>query len=127
MEQSTEALIQHIVNGLEDKKALDVTVLKLQEGESLADAFVIATGNSDVHMRTLLRVTEEAFDQHQVPYRLEGEHSTQWALVDSADVIVHIFGVKAREFYKLERIWAKPQTAVVEETPKEETPGATEE
>lgn len=103
--EGTQRVINAIVSALEDKKAIDVKVIDLEGRTSLAGAFILATGNSDVHMSTLIRVADETLTKEGITPRIEGEYSTQWALIDGGDVIVHIFGVKAREFYSLERIW----------------------
>ena len=90
---------------LSDKKAQDVVVLDLGDAGTLADVFILATGNSDVHMKTLTEAAEEALRRRGLTVRLEGEHSSNWRLIDAGDVAVHIFSRKGREFDKLEKLW----------------------
>lgn len=104
MNAFSQNLVTALFSALEDKKALDPQVIELGENSALADAFIIASGNSDVHMQTLLRSAYEALTARGVAVRVEGEHSTQWILIDAGDLVIHIFSVKAREYYNLERI-----------------------
>lgn len=96
-----EALIQTLL----DKRALDVVSMEVAEVTPIADSFVIASGNSDVHMNALLNAVTGCLDGFREDYKVEGAMSTQWTLIDAGDIVIHIFSVKAREFYKIERIW----------------------
>jgi ribosome-associated protein len=105
MKEKTLELQNAIVEALMDKRALDVVSLEVTEVTPLADSFIITSGNSDVHMNALVNAVTDCLDKFHEPYKLEGEASTQWTLIDAGDIVVHVFSVKAREFYKLERIW----------------------
>ncbi len=96
---------EDICSALSDKKAQDIIVLELGAAGTLADVFILATGNSDVHMKTLTDAAEEALKRRGLVVRLEGEHSSNWRLIDAGDVAIHIFSQKGREFYKLEKLW----------------------
>ena len=96
---------EDICSALSDKKAQDIIVLELGAAGTLADVFILATGNSDVHMKTLTETAEEALKRRGLAVRLEGEHSSNWRLIDAGDVAIHIFSQKGREFYKLEKLW----------------------
>ena len=96
---------EDVCSALSDKKAQDIVVLDLGDAGTLADVFVLATGNSEVHMRTLTDAAEEALRRRGLAVRLEGEHSSNWRLIDAGDVAVHIVSRKGREFYKLEKLW----------------------
>lgn len=92
---------------LEDKKATDVKILEVTKKTSLGDYFVIATGTSTTHVRSLSDDVDEALSKAgQEPKRIEGYQSQSWILMDYYDVIVHIFQKETREFYSLERLWA---------------------
>lgn len=91
---------------LEDKKGLDVVALSLAGLSSIADSFVIASGQSAPHVKALAdevgdKMSEEGID----PLRVEGYNSAKWILLDYGDVIVHIFDKEARAFYSLEWLW----------------------
>ncbi len=110
MDQNTQAIMEQVIESLRSHRAMDVKLLDVSAVTSLTEAFILATGNSDVHMRTLCESVTECLEKKGIQYQVEGERSTQWALVDTPDFIVHIFGAKAREFYKLDRIWGDVPT-----------------
>ena len=82
-------------------------IIKIDKKTILADYFVICTGNSSTQIKTLADEVEYQLGVGALPYvRLEGTDSNEWKVVDCHDVIVHIFSDEAREFYKLEKLWA---------------------
>jgi ribosome-associated protein len=87
------------------KSAEQVTLIDLSDLNAEAEAFLLATANSDVHMRTLLNVVEEALDETRTGYVVEGRDSSLWSLIDTGNLIVHIFSRKGRDFYRIESIW----------------------
>lgn len=92
---------------LDDKKASQLNVIKIEEISSLADYFVIASGTSSTHVRALADELEEKLKQEGVaPARIEGYRSDSWILLDYSQVVLHIFTPDAREFYDLDRLWA---------------------
>ncbi len=105
---------------LDNKKAGDVKVLKTQEVTVLCDYIVIATGNSSTQVRALSDELEfKLKEQGVTPARIEGYESRNWILMDYYSVIVHIFHPEAREFYKLETLWADAR-AISDEDWKEQ-------
>ncbi len=92
-----------------EKKAEQVTVLDIRGRANFADYFVIATGRSVIQARAVAdAVVEASEDLYGAPIRTEGYNDGNWILVDYGPVIVHVFTPAAREFYNLERLWAKP-------------------
>lgn len=92
---------------LDNKKAAQLNVIKIEEISALADYFVIATGNSSTHVRSLADELEEKLEQEGItPVRVEGYRSNGWVLLDYNTVVVHIFTQEAREYYDLDRLWA---------------------
>jgi ribosome-associated protein len=82
--------------------ALDVSALT-----SIADVFVIATGNSDRHTRAIAdAIVEEARRRGRPVLGVEGYEDGRWVLIDLGDVIVHLFLAEVREAYDLERLWS---------------------
>ena len=67
------------------------------------------TGNSEVHMKTLVEAAEETLRQHGHSPRVEGENSSNWRLLDAGDLAVHVFSHKGREFYRIEKLWAEAE------------------
>lgn len=100
-------LAQKAAGILDEKKASGLNVIKIEEISSLADYFVIASGNSSTHVRALADELEEKLKLEGVtPARIEGYRSDSWILLDYSHVVVHLFTPDAREFYDLDRLWA---------------------
>lgn len=98
-------IINSITEALEAKNGEDILTLDLKGRGSLADAFVLVTGNSETHMRTLTDAAEEVLLKNGRKCRAEGAESSNWRLLDGGDIVVHIFSHKGRDFYRLERLW----------------------
>jgi ribosome-associated protein len=93
--------------GALDRKAYDLVVLDVRKLSSLADFFVICTGRSDTQVQAIAQSIEDELRKiGEHPISIEGYPHGQWAVMDFADIIVHIFVEPAREFYDLERLWA---------------------
>ncbi len=107
MDQKSAKIQEALVEALLSKRAVDVVSMEVGEITPITDSFVIASGNSDIHMNALVGVVTECLDKFGEDYKVEGAMSTQWTLIDAGDIVVHIFSVKAREFYKIERIWGE--------------------
>jgi ribosome-associated protein len=91
-----------------DKKAYDLVILELGDLTSVADYFVICSGRSDTQVQAIaegVRLARSADGER--PLAVEGGDRGQWILLDYADVVVHVFQTPVREFYDLERLWAR--------------------
>ena len=92
---------------LDDKKGVDISLLEIAQVTSLADHFLICTGTSNTHVRTLCDYTEYTMEQLGEPMLgREGHRGNSWELLDFGTLVVHVFTEEAREFYGLERLWA---------------------
>lgn len=91
-----------------ERKGGDVLLLDLRGLTSATDWFVIATGESDIQVRSIAERVEErlARDFDARPWHIEGLKRTHWVLLDYVDFVVHVFHREARAFYDLERLWA---------------------
>jgi ribosome-associated protein len=90
-----------------DKKAEDLVALDVRAVASFADTFIVATGSSDRHVRTIAEaVVERARELGEKPLGVEGVEDGRWVLIDLGDVIVHVFQRDVREHYDLERLWS---------------------
>ena len=99
-------IAQIAVRVLDDKKAQDIKILRTTELTVLADYFVICTGSSTTHVKTLIEETDHALTEAgEPPLRREGYRGDNWILLDFGCVIVHIFLKETRSFYDLERLW----------------------
>jgi len=91
-----------------EKKAYDLVLLQVGELTSLADYFLICTGRSDRQVQAIAQGIEENLGKlGRKPVSVEGYEQGHWVLVDYGDVIAHIFYEPVREFYDLERLWAR--------------------
>ncbi|MDE6868628.1 MAG: ribosome silencing factor [Clostridia bacterium] len=92
---------------LSDKKANDIVYIAVEQKTSLCDYFVIAGGRSKIQVKALAENLEEKLEKEygEIPRRTEGVQNGRWAVLDYADVIVHLFGDEERDFYRLERLW----------------------
>lgn len=101
---------------LDEKKAENISVIKIDDISSLADYFVIANGRGSTHVRSLSDELEEKLKQQGVtPARIEGYRSDNWVLMDYESVVVHVFTQEGRDFYDLDRLWADGQRVEWEE------------
>ncbi len=94
-----------IIEALQSKHGQEIDLIDLSGISGFADAFIIATARSEINARTLRDAAEEALDSMGLAYKVEGETSSRWCLIDAGHVVVHIFSRNGREFYNLERLW----------------------
>ena len=98
---------------LDNNKAQNVKSINLKNKSYIADYMIIASGTSSRHLQSLSEILVEELKKLGLNNcKIEGKDSTDWKLVDTQDIIVHIFHPEKREFYDLEKMWS-------EETPKE--------
>ena len=96
-----------VTKALDEKKGQNIKLLKIDEVSSLADYFLICTGTSNTHVKTLCDYAEYTLDQLGEPMLgREGHRGNAWELLDYGSIVVHVFTEEAREFYSLERLWA---------------------
>lgn len=101
-------LVQLIKEACEDKKAEDIVILDIRKMSAISDYFVIATGNSDPHVRAIADNVLDKLEAHkQKCIHKEGLQESKWVLLDFSDVIVHVFYHETRKFYNLERLWGE--------------------
>ena len=106
-----DKIAELVVTALDNKKAVDIQLLRVSEVTILADYFVICTANSVTHLKTLSDEVEKTLKENgETPVRREGQRSSGWVLLDFACVVVHLFLRETREFYTLERLWSDAET-----------------
>ncbi len=88
--------------------AEDVVALDVRQAVSFADTFIVATGRSDRHVRSIGDAIAEAIAKTgEKPLGVEGYQDGRWLLMDLGDVIVHVFQADVRRHYDLERLWSE--------------------
>ena len=98
-----------------DYKANDVVVLDLRGVSDMTDFFIVASGTSDTHVRSLgENLATEMKKLGSAAYHVEGLAKGRWVLLDFVDFVVHVFHPTLREFYQLERLWSDAQSIPVE-------------
>ena len=103
----SKELAVSIASILDNKKATRVKVLKVRDLTVIADYFVIASGTSSTHVKSLAEEVEFQLKEKDIlPVRTEGFGTQNWFVLDYAKVIVHVFSPEARDFYDLEHLWA---------------------
>jgi len=106
-------LAKTAVDAASDKKASDIMLLDIRDVTAFADYFVICSGNNPRQIQAIAdTIDEELGKQGARLFHREGVAETGWVLLDFGDVIVHIFGAKEREYYRLERLWSEAKTVV---------------
>ena len=104
---SPKEIAYAVTKALDEKKGMNIKLLKIDKVSSLADYFLICTGTSNTHVRTLCDFAEYTLEELGEPMLgREGHRGNSWELLDYGTIVVHVFTEEAREFYSLERIWA---------------------
>ncbi len=110
-------LARHAVEGLLDKKGLDILVLDVRAVSGITDYLVLATAESELQVRAMVdAVRAEVRDETgERPWHVEGTDFHQWVVLDYVDLVVHVFQTEKRAFYALERLYGDaPMEAVPE-------------
>ena len=98
---------------LSEHKGDDIVSINIKEKSSVADYYVIASGRSNTHTRSLINYVEEEMEKIGfVPIREEGVKEGRWAVIDFGDVIVHVFNDETRLMYHLEKLWGNEENVV---------------
>jgi ribosome-associated protein len=102
-------LLDSIIDGLEERKAKNITILDLSNIKNRSfDFFVIADAESSTHVDSIASSVEETVKKqlNERPFHTEGWENAEWILLDYVDIMVHVFQQQTRDFYRLEDLWA---------------------
>jgi ribosome-associated protein len=95
-----------VLAALDDMKAVNIRLLDVRGLTDIADAMIVASGNSDRHVRAIAdRVLEQVRAAGRRPIGVEGARDGEWVLVDLQDVLLHVMLPRVREFYAIEALW----------------------
>lgn len=110
-----------VTKALDAKKGMDIKLLRIDDVSSLADYFLICTGTSNTHVKTLCDYAEYTLEQLGEPMLgREGHRGSAWELLDYGTIVVHVFTEEARKLYDLERLWADAEVVDLKEIIVEE-------
>jgi ribosome-associated protein len=102
----TVGRVRAAVAAAEDRKAVDLKVLHLQQVSDFTDYFLICSGTNERQVQAIADAVEERLRADKVrPLHIEGYNRAQWVLLDYGDLVVHVFLEEPRRYYALERLW----------------------
>lgn len=105
-EYTSETLLARILSSLDDDKAENVVTIDLRGRSSVADFMVICSGRSSRQVASIAeKLSERLKEEFGLTTKMEGKDQGDWVLIDTRDVIVHVFRPEVREFYQLEKMW----------------------
>ena len=116
-EASSELVKKFVVEGLQETKGQNITVLDLREIENaVTDFFIIAEGNSNTQVNSLADSVHKVVRENvgDRPWHIEGRDNSEWVLMDYVTVVVHVFQKGIREFYDLEGLWGDAEITIIE-------------
>lgn len=103
---TSEEILAAVLKSVDDDKAEDIVQIDLRGRSDVADYMVICSGRSS---RQVAAISEKLVDRLKLEFRvsskMEGKETGDWVLIDTGDVIVHVFRPEVREFYQLEKMW----------------------
>ena len=101
-----------VLKSLDDDKAEDVVQIDLRGKSEMGDYMVIASGRSSRQVSSMAeKLTDRLKQTFGILSKVEGRATGDWVLIDTGDVVVHIFRPEVREFYQLEKMWLEPEGA----------------
>jgi len=111
---AVEDVLKTVTNSLEDSKAEELVTINIQDKSALADYMIIASGRSNRHVGAIAdHLLRELKTSGMGSAKVEGLEGSDWVLIDTGDIIVHLFRPEVREFYALEKMWQMPASEEV--------------
>lgn len=106
LQPEIEKRIERIVKVLDEHKAQAIRAIDITQLSAVADCFLLASANSDTHLRACMQAVEEEMEKIGVTVRhIEGNSHSGWVLLDYHDFVLHLFEPESRQFYNLEKMW----------------------
>ena len=113
---TSKELAKLACDALDDKKALEIKVINIENVSTLADYFIIASGTNHNQVQAMADNVDETLGRAGYePKQIEGYLNANWILMDYRDIVIHIFDEENRLFYDLERIWRDGTVVEVED------------
>jgi len=114
---NVDLLITTILNGIEDVKGQNISILDLRELENtVCDYFIICEGTSNTQVNAIVNSVQKKVSKEtqEKPWHIEGSENAEWVLMDYVDVVVHVFQKHIREYYDIESLWGDAKMTVIE-------------
>jgi ribosome-associated protein len=113
---STDVLITHIIEGVENLKGEDIQLLDLRAIDNTpCDFFIVCNGNSNTQVNAIVQSVQKTVSKalKEKPFHIEGQENAEWILIDYVNVVVHVFQKHIREYYNLEALWGDAKTTQI--------------
>ena len=114
---SPDELISLIVQGIEDIKGQNISLLDLRNIENtVCDYFIICNGNSNTQVNAIASSVQKNVSKNirEKPYQIEGVENAEWILMDYVNVVVHVFQKHKREYYDIDNLWGDAKITEIE-------------
>ena len=114
---NVDLLITTVLNGIEDVKGKNISILDLREIENtVCDYFIICEGTSNTQVNAIVNSVQKKVSKEtqEKPWHVEGSDNAEWVLMDYVDVVVHVFQKHIREYYDIESLWGDAKLTVIE-------------
>lgn len=114
---SVDDLLTSIINGIEDVKGQDITLLDLREIDNAAcDYFVVCSGNSNTQVNAIVNSVQKNTSKtyKDKPWHVEGQENGEWVLMDYVSIVLHVFQPHIREYYNIEDLWGDAKITVLD-------------
>lgn len=112
----SKSLVELVIEGMKEKKAIDITVMDVSDLTTLTDYFVICSGTSDTQIKAIADSVEEEVlkNTREKPWKKEGIQARNWIILDFINIVVHVMSKDKREFYSIERVWNDARITYIE-------------
>jgi ribosome-associated protein len=114
--EQTSSLLDAIVNGMQEKKARNITVLNLSDLENrVSDFFVICDAESRTQVEAIAESIKDTVESktNEKPYHAEGFENAEWILIDYINIVAHVFQKETRDYYNVEGLWADAEIEMI--------------
>ncbi len=118
---NADELIALILQGIEEVKGVDISLLDLREIENtVCDYFIICNGTSNTHVNAIVGSVQKIVSKaiQDKPWHVEGSDNSEWVLMDYVNVVVHVFQKQVREYYDIEGLWGDAKFIEVQNSVK---------
>lgn len=112
----SKTLVEHVIEGLKQRKGKDITILDVSDLTTLTDYFVICTGTSETQIKAIADSVEDEVREQtgEKAWKKEGLSARSWIILDFINIVVHVMTQEKRDFYSLEKMWNDAEVTYIE-------------